>query len=123
MTLKDIIKKDRGEDELHTVIPVVNIREQGEAILLEAEMPGLDQSNISVEVQADELVISGKRESDAPKGYLSLHQERCALEYRRSFTLGRDIDRNNVKAHYENGILTIKLEKSEEAQPKKITIT
>ncbi len=122
MTLKNIMKKNKEDSYVQEVTPVVNIRDEENAVVLEAEMPGLLEENISVEVQGDELFISGKRLNEIPKGYSSLYQERIPIEYKRTFTLGSDIDRGNIEAHYENGILAVKLKRSEDAQPRKIKV-
>ena len=121
MTFKDIIRK-RSDDEQRIIVPVVNIQEKETEIVLNAEMPALDKSNISVEVHGDELVITGKRFNETPKGYNTIVQERPSVEYKRVFTLGNQINKDSVKAEYTDGILRVCLQKIESAQPKKIAI-
>lgn len=102
--------------------PVVSIRENETDIVLELEMPGVDKETISVDVQGSELTILSKRNVALREGYTFLCNERQSVEYKRVFTLGNDIDKNGIKASYENGILIVTLMKSEESKPKKIMI-
>lgn len=105
--------------------PLVNIHETDKEVILEAEMTGLTKEDIGLELKGNELTIRGKtRESDEilPKGYVVIHRERCPLEYIRTFIIGDEIDKNKIDAQYENGILRIKLSKSDKAQPKRIEI-
>ncbi|MFC1808758.1 Hsp20/alpha crystallin family protein [Candidatus Omnitrophota bacterium] len=124
MTIKDFIPMKRSsEGDFRVVSPVVNIEEKETEIMLYAEMPGIEKDALAVEVHGDEMTISAKRTSEVPKGYTSYLQERIPVEYRRVFSLGNQIDKNNISAQYENGIVTIVLKKSESAYPKKITVT
>jgi len=113
------------QPEPRVVQPLVNIHETDKEVVLEAEMTGLTKEDIGLELKGNELTIKGKtRESDEtiPKGYTVIHRERCPLEYIRTFTIGDEIDRSKIDAQYENGILRVKLSKSDEAQPKRIEI-
>lgn len=110
-------------EEAQIVQPLVNVSENDNEIILEAEMAGLYKEDINVELKDEQLVITGKaRNCEPPKGYALIHSERCPYEYVRSFALGDVIDRNKIDAQYENGILKLTLRKVEAAQPKKIEI-
>ncbi len=115
--------KNKQLEETITVIPVANIYGKDEHIILEVEMPGADKSSLDVSIDGNILQLTGVKEKDkVDKGYELVHQERYAVTYKRSFELSADIDRNDLKAEYVNGILKIYLKKSEKAQPKKIEI-
>jgi HSP20 family protein len=118
-----LVKQRQTEPKV--IQPLVNIHETDKEVVLEAEMTGLTKEDIGLELKGNELTIKGKtRESDEtiPKGYTVIHRERCPLEYIRTFTIGDEIDRSKIDAQYENGILKVKLSKSDEAQPKRIEI-
>lgn len=121
-----LIKRPRQEEcEARVIQPLVNIHEEGKEVLVEAEMVGLTKDDISLDLKGSELTLRGKARQNnetVPKGYTVVHKERCPLEYVRSFVVGDDIDKSKIDAQYENGILRIKLTKSEAAQPKKIEI-
>jgi len=113
------------QPEPRVIQPLVNIHETDKEVVLEAEMTGLNKEDIGLELKGNELTIKGKtRENDEtiPKGYTVIHRERCPLEYIRTFTIGDEIDKSKIDAQYENGILRVKLSKSDEAQPKRIEI-
>lgn len=106
------------------ISPFVNIYEEGDNIILEAEMPGLDKNDIVVEVEGDKLSIRGTHKRQAvPKGYTPIYQEIVDFDYERDFILSEDIDKNNITAQYNDGILTLVLPKSSEAKLQKIEIT
>lgn len=120
-------KEGQAQDawQSRVIQPLVNVREEERQIILEAEMAGLTKGDISLELEGSELTLRGKsrRANDVvPKGYTVLHKERCPLEYVRTFVIGDDIDKSRIDAQYENGILRVRLSKSEEAKPKKIEI-
>jgi len=118
-----LIKQPQPEPRV--IQPLVNIHETDKEVVLEAEMTGLNKEDIGLELKGNELTIKGKtRENDEtiPKGYTVIHRERCPLEYIRTFTIGDEIDKSKIDAQYENGILRVKLSKSDEAQPKRIEI-
>jgi len=122
MTIKDLMIKRKNNNELKIVAPVVNIEERENEIVLYAEMPGIDKNDLQVEVHNDELMFSAKKINTVPKDYSVCLQERISVEYKRIFSLGNQINKDEVSARYDNGILMITLKKRERAQPKKITI-
>lgn len=123
MTIKDLMTRRKNNDqECRVVSPAVNIQERESAIVLYAEMPGINKEQLSVEVHGDELTVSAKRFDSVPKDYAVYVQERIPVEYRRVFSLSNHIDKENIEAKYEDGILIVTLHKSEQAQPKKIMV-
>lgn len=105
--------------EFETVIPTVDIYEEGNDLVLKADMPGMDKKDIDVTISDNFLTISGerKKEEKVEKGnYYSY--ERSHGSFFRRFELPADIDPAKVKAHLENGILELRLPKSEEAERK-----
>jgi HSP20 family protein len=102
--------------------PRTNLYDTDSAYVLFAEVPGLGEKDIQVNVQQDVLTLSGERKSDIPEGYSVHRQERVPLSFSRSFTLPGRIDADNVKATVRDGILTVTLPKSPESRPRQITI-
>ena len=105
-----------------TVSPHVAVRETEKEFLLQADMPGLTKEDIQISLDHNELVISGSRREDTPKGYTMIYQERTPLSYRRVFEVNTEINQQEMKATYENGVLSLTLPKSERVKPKKITV-
>jgi len=84
-------------------------------------VPGVTKENLRLDIDKDELTISGTfEEQDA--GGEKLIDECIYGEYNRTFTLGDIIDREKIAAKLDNGVLTITLPKHEKVKPRKITI-
>ena len=113
----------KNEDNIATVLPKANIFSVNDNIVLAVEMPGVDKSSLDVSLDGNLLTVKGKKKSDSiSKGYTIVHQERELVEYKRTFELNTDINRDNIIAKYTNGVLSVTLEKTATAQPKKIEI-
>lgn len=103
--------------------PLVDVRETKDAYIVEAEMPGLTEKDIEIGVENDLLIISTQGEEpteDKQTGYLV--RERSTRKFYRSFAVPRDGDANRIDATYKNGVLTVTMQKREDAKPRKISI-
>ena len=92
-----------------------DIRKEGDLLYLEAELPGYDKSDISVEIEEDMLTISANRtesKEEVKEDGRYLRRERRTGCFRRSFQL-TGIDPDHIEAKYENGILILTLPKKE----------
>ena len=103
--------------------PVVNIFEKDGEQTLSAELPGFKKEDITVEVQGYQLRISGKRESQLPDGFTSVHSENSEYEFDRSFKTPYQIKADAVIAKMENGILTLILPRAEGDKAHKVNIS
>lgn len=103
-------------------IPACDVSETAEAYLLHLDMPGAQKEAISVTVVEGMLVVRAPVTPVHGEGAAVLYREIRTGAYERRFTLGEGIDRNNVDARYENGVLNISLPKAEEARPKQIDV-
>lgn len=121
---KDIIKKEENTiektRELRTVVPVVDIYENENEILLHADMPGVVKEDISVNIDNGTLALSGVRRFNE-KG-VATWKEFTDLEYARSFSVPQTIDVERVEAELKDGVLSLHLPKSEAAKPRQIEI-
>ena len=114
---------DRLFDFGRTSSPRVDIREDGDKYLLEAELPGATEKDIEVKVEDNLLTISSKHDENKKEeanGYLV--RERRYQSYSRCFVLPKDVDREKIDAQFTNGLLTLTLNRAPEAKPKKIEI-
>ncbi len=105
--------------------PAVNVEETKDALLLTVELPGLTDADISIELENNVLTISGekveqKTEGDDDRRYHVW--ERQYGSFKRGFTLPRTVKGDDIRAHFENGVLMITLPKVPEAQGRKIEI-
>jgi HSP20 family protein len=102
-------------------IPPVDIFETKDKYILELDMPGSSRECIDVSYTDDELIVTGKVR-DSVREWIPVAAEFGIHDYRKEFTIGSDIKREAIEAKYEDGILTIELEKSEAAKKRKIEV-
>ncbi len=105
--------------------PAVDITEEKEKYVVKADMPGMKQEEVKVEVDDGVLRIYGERKSereekDEAKKYH--YYERSYGSFERRFVLPRDADAEKIDAKYENGVLTVFVPKTEEKKPKEIRV-
>jgi len=94
----------------------VDISEEDDHVLVDAEMPGFKNEEIDVSISDDLLSIQAERTSEAPKGRPYL-QERRFTRLQRTFRLPSAVDPNSVEAKLEGGVLHMEMKKSESAWP------
>jgi HSP20 family protein len=103
--------------------PAIDIYEAENEIVLKAELPGISKEDISVEVKDNALTLRGERfpesEVNEDKYY---RREICFGTFERSFTLQDRIQPEQIKASFKDGILTIKIPRTQTEKPKQITV-
>jgi HSP20 family molecular chaperone IbpA len=113
-------------DRIFNRLPAVDVREEENAYLLEAELPGYDEKNIQVHVDGGNLTIMSKQEEEKERknGKESnfLVRERRSSSFSRSFRLPENADSGAVTASFKNGILSLEIKKRSEAQKRVIEI-
>ncbi|NMC49910.1 MAG: Hsp20/alpha crystallin family protein [Desulfovibrio sp.] len=112
----------KSEKALPRVKPATDIIETEEGFLLLLDMPGVGKEHLIIDLNEDEIKISGKAEWEAPEKRKLGHVEFGSGEYFRSFTLSHIVDKDRIKATLKNGVLEVVLPKAEKAQPRKIEI-
>lgn len=124
MDAKDVVKKEKGTIEstrsIRQEIPLVDIYENDDEILLHAEMPGVQKENITVNIDNGNLTLSGVR-TLAKDGAVDW-EEFGDVEYQRAFSVPQTIDVDKVQAELKDGILALHLPKSEASKPRMIEI-
>lgn len=103
--------------------PVIDIADHDNEYLVKAEVPGCKAEDINITVNGNLLSISGEKKQEKEvkeKGYY--HVERSFGSFRRDLNLAGDVDTNRIEAECKEGILTVKLPKSEKAKATKIKI-
>lgn len=103
--------------------PRVSLQDTGPALLVRAEVPGLDPEQLEVNVDESTLTLKGAREDRVPDGYSVHRKERHAYTFTRAFSLPSKVDAEQVKAEIKHGILTITLPKAKSAQPRQISVS
>ena len=97
------------------ILQPMDLRETPEAFIVQMDLPGLEKSDISIEVKDRVLAVSGSRKQSAEKkkGEKILMQERSVNSFSREVVLPRSVDTDGVSAEYKAGVLTITLPKTE----------
>jgi HSP20 family protein len=109
---------------VRTWAPPVDIYETDDALILKAELPGVSKDDVSIEIHQNTLILRGQRKHDAEVKEDNYHRvERAYGTFQRSFTLPTLVDQEHVQATYKDGVLELRLPKSEAAKPKRIAIT
>ena len=104
--------------------PSVDVAENQNEIILRAELPGLKQEDIDIELTGDTLTIRGERKFESEERKDSfVRVERSYGRFQRSFTLGVPVEAERVSATYRDGILEVHLPKSEATRPRKVQVT
>ena len=122
---KEAFSPMSGETEVSTRswAPPVDIYETEDAIVLKAELPGIDPKDVEVRVEDNTLYLKGERNYEKEVNEQNYHRiERSYGSFARSFSLPNSISAEKVKAEYKDGLLTLTMPKREEAKPKTIKI-
>jgi len=104
-------------------IPAMDLVETPEHFVLRADLPGMREEDVTIEVEDTTLTVSGERKSEHEEtrdGYVRV--ERGFGAFSRSLTLPRGVDPAAVSAHFDNGVLEVRIPKPEERKPRKIAI-
>ena len=129
MAEKDLQAKDKVEHQasgestrdVPVYIPSVDIYESEDALILEADMPGVAPENVSIDVKDNQLTLRGTVTAEGEKENVLL-QEYGTGDYFRQFSLGRAVDQTKIEAAMKDGVLILTLPKAESIKPRKITV-
>jgi HSP20 family protein len=103
--------------------PAVDLFERDNSLVLKADLPGLTEGDVKIELHDNVLTISGERSADfedKQNGYYRV--ERAFGSFSRSLTLPEGVDADQIKASFENGVLEVTIPKPEERKPRRIEI-
>jgi HSP20 family protein len=104
-------------------MPAMDLVESGDHFVLRADLPGLDESDVKIELEDTTLTISGERKAEhesKDEGYYRL--ERAFGGFSRTLQLPKGIDPEAVTASFDRGVLEVHIPKPEERKPRRITI-
>lgn len=106
-----------------TFAPAFEVKETKEGFIFKADVPGVKENEIEINITGNRLVVSGKRESEKEeKGETYYAVERNYGAFSRAFTLPEGVDIEHAKAELKAGVLTLVFPKLPEALPKKIVV-
>jgi HSP20 family protein len=112
----------RGEN-LRSWFPVTDVSETPEHLILRLEIPGLNREHIKISVENNVLTVRGEKQQETSTENENFYRsERSYGTFERSFSLPSHVDTDKVQATMENGVLTIRLPRRDEARPREIQI-
>lgn len=110
----------REQKEWH---PTVDIYEKDGNYVVKADVPGIEEKDLNVEIKDNVLTISGRKEEEKETKEAGYYRsERFTGSFTRSLALPEGVEADKVNADYNKGVLTVTLPKPKEAQPKKIDV-
>src|SRR4051794_15368304 len=119
---KELVSKDETTVPVRYFVPATDIFETEAALTVVMEVPGVDRDAIDINLENDVLKIEAKIDPVKYDGMKPLYTEYNVGHFARSFTLSNKIDRQQICAKLEDGVLTLTLKKVKEATPRRISI-
>ena len=120
---KQELKADEQTRPGRTYVPDVDIYETKDGLWLWADMPGVDENSLEINVADNVLSIEGRVTLQEYDSLTPVYTEYNVGNYARRFTLSNEIDTERIKARMTNGVLELELPKAERAKPKQITVS
>lgn len=110
-------------------MPKVDVKQTKDNYQFQIDLPGMTQDDIDINIKENTLTVASVQKeektdekSEEKNREVFLIRERAPFSFKRSFTLPRDADSSNAEASFVNGVLSIKIARRPEEQPKKIAI-
>ncbi|MBE0688261.1 MAG: Hsp20/alpha crystallin family protein [Anaerolineaceae bacterium] len=123
MTRRSVGALNENDIEEPKVIFPVDIRVADDEYLVEAFLPGVSTEDLDIQIESNVVTIKGELKIEGNEDDRYLLRERPAGMFQRSIELPDDVDADKVEAELKNGVLTLRLPKSELAKPRKIKIS
>jgi HSP20 family protein len=105
-------------------IPAMDLVETDNEFVLRADLPGVDESDVKIELEDRVLTISGERKAEheeRKEGYYRV--ERSSGSFTRTLTLPEGVDPASIKASFDKGVLEVRIPKPEEKKPHRVSIS
>jgi HSP20 family molecular chaperone IbpA len=102
--------------------PPIDIFDNGEGLVLRADLPGVTGDTLELQVQDNKLTLFGRVAQQAPADATLVHQEYRVGDYLRSFILSEDVDHERISAKLLNGVLEVTLPRAPQPEPRKIQV-
>lgn len=119
---KELVGKEEQTVPSRYYIPYTDIYETGDSLTVVMDMPGVGRDNLDVNVERGILTVEGKIKFSNYEGLEPVYTEYSVGHYKRSFSLANTVDQDKISARMDDGVLTLKLPKVEQAKPRQIKI-
>ncbi len=102
--------------------PPVDIWEDTQGITLRADMPGVSKDRLNLRIDGNNLIVEGQVQFELPENAEALYADVRSSLYRRSFSLGGELETGKIEASLKDGVLTVRIPKRSELRPRKIEV-
>ncbi len=102
--------------------PDTDIYETKDAIMVVADMPGVDEKHVDIQLENDVLTLTGRSSAEDVQDMGLLYRGYSTGDYKRSFSLSEDVERDGIKARIKDGVLRITLPKARKNLPREIPV-
>jgi len=121
--LFDTLFEDRSSATRQRWMPAMDLVEAEDHFVLKADLPGLSEDDVAIELQDGTLKISGERKAEHEERHEGYYRvERATGSFARSLSLPEGIEAESVKASFDNGVLTVRIPKPVQAKPRRVKI-
>lgn len=103
--------------------PKINVIEHDGKFIVELGLAGWKKNELRIEVLGDNLVVSGESKESSTQGGKYLRRELKRSKFSKTIVLGKDLDRDNIEATYEDGLLIVTVPKLQKSAPRSTTIS
>jgi HSP20 family protein len=112
-----------GGQAMRRWMPAMDLLETDDHFVLRADLPGMTQEDVSIELEDTTLTVSGQRKAEHEERREGAYRvERAFGSFSRALTLPQGVDPESVTASFDNGVLEVRVPKPEQRKPKRITI-
>jgi len=115
-------RTEAGQRNDAALMPPVDVIEDRTGITLRADLPGVPKDKLKLQVEASTLTIEGEVNIPMPQSMEATYAEVGVPRFRRVFTLSKELDTSKVSAEFKHGVLSLRIPKAEQAQPRRIDI-
>jgi HSP20 family molecular chaperone IbpA len=119
---REVEKAQEATRPMRAFLPTTDIYETDAELTMLLEMPGVDRDNIEISIENGVLTVEGKINFDKYEGLQPIYSEYNIGPYRRTFRISNRIDQEKIGAEIRDGVVTLRLPKAEEAQPRRIEV-
>ena len=114
---------DAGDAPAQRWVPAIDLVEEKDHFVLKADLPGLDEKDVSIEIQDNTLTVAGERKAETESRDRGWYRaERSYGRFSRALTLPDGVDADAVTAEFDKGVLEVRIPKPEERKPRRVQI-
>jgi HSP20 family molecular chaperone IbpA len=121
MDQKSLRREAEGR-QVPPMVPAVDVWEDREGIVMRADLPGVAREGLSIGIDGDNLTIEGAVSLGEPSKLQDVYAEVRVAQYRRTFVLGADLDKEKIAATLKDGVLELRIPKLEAAKPRRVPV-